>query len=160
MKLIPKDAVLAEIEKIIADETESIKCFERRRNVSEVQRSNARIGVLTHLRSRLNTLEVKEVDLKKEFSQWWKSERAKDYNVDVLYEMYSNVSMKLAKHFFELGLKVSNPLTWEDIKILQEKSSEVFAEVAKGKVEYYSIYPTQQSFLEEVLKRFKALKEE
>lgn len=65
-KYISLDAVLAEIEKIIADETESIKCFERRRNVSEVQRSNARIGVLTHLRSRLNTLEVKEVNSEKE----------------------------------------------------------------------------------------------
>ena len=55
--------------------------------------------------SFLNTLEMKEVDLEKEFSQWWKSERAKDYNVDILYERYSNVSMKLAKHFFELGIK-------------------------------------------------------
>ena len=66
-KYIPLDEVLAEIEKIIADETESIKCFERRRNVSEVQRSNARIGVLMHLRSLLDTLEVKEVDLEKPF---------------------------------------------------------------------------------------------
>lgn len=53
----------------------------------------------------LDTLEVKEVDLEKEFSQWWKCERAKDYNVDILYERYPNVSMKLARHFFELGLK-------------------------------------------------------
>ena len=58
---INKDALVAEIKKIIADETESIKCFERRRNVSEVQRSNARIGVLMHLRSLLDTLEVKEL---------------------------------------------------------------------------------------------------
>ena len=48
---------------------------------------------------------MKEVDLKTEFSQWWKGEREKDYNVDILYERYSNVSMKLAKHFFELGIK-------------------------------------------------------
>lgn len=55
-----------------------------------------------------HSIELKEVDLKKEFFQWWKDERAKDYNVDILYERYSNVSMKLAKYFFELGMAVSN----------------------------------------------------
>ena len=45
-------------------------------------------------------------------------------------------------------------LTWEDVKLLQDISGEVFAEVARGSVDYYQIYPTQQSFLEEVLKRF------
>lgn len=60
---IDKAAIAAEIEKIIADETESIKTFEHSKNVSEVQRSNARLSVLEHIRSFLNTLEVKEVDL-------------------------------------------------------------------------------------------------
>ena len=46
-------------------------------------------------------------------------------------------------------------LTWKDVKLLQDISGEVFAEVARGSVDYYQIYPTQQSFLEEVLKRFK-----
>ncbi len=58
---IDKSAVVAEIEKIIADETESIKSFEHSKNVSEVQRSNARMGVLMHIRSLLDTIEVKEV---------------------------------------------------------------------------------------------------
>lgn len=58
---INKDALVAEIEKIVADETESIKSFEHSKNASEVQRSNARIGVLTHLRSLINTLKVKEL---------------------------------------------------------------------------------------------------
>lgn len=61
-ELIDKSAIVDEIEKLIADETESIKSFEHSKNVNEVQRSNARIGVLTHLRSLLNTLEVKEID--------------------------------------------------------------------------------------------------
>lgn len=65
-QLIDKSALAAEIEKIISDETESIKSFEHNKNASEVQRSNARIGVLTYLRSFLTTLEVKEVDLEKE----------------------------------------------------------------------------------------------
>ena len=66
MKLIDKSAVMAEIEKIIADETESIKTFEHSKNVSERQRSNARIEMLMFIRSLLDTLEVKEVDLEKE----------------------------------------------------------------------------------------------
>ena len=49
-------------------------------------------------------------------------------------------------------------LTWEDLKLLQDISNEVFAEVANGSVDYYQIYPTEQSFLEEVLKRFKEIK--
>lgn len=70
-KYIDKAAIVAEIEEIIADETESIKSFEHRKNVSEVQRSNARIGVLMHIRSLLDTLETKEVDLKKDFELTW-----------------------------------------------------------------------------------------
>lgn len=49
-------------------------------------------------------------------------------------------------------------LTWEDLKLLQDLSHEVFAEVVKGSVDFYQIYPTEQSYLEEVLKRFKDLK--
>lgn len=51
-------------------------------------------------------------------------------------------------------------LTWEDIKMLQDISSTVFAEVAQGSVDYYQIYPTEQSFLEEVLKRFNERKKQ
>ena len=51
--------------------------------------------------------EAMEQYIQREFSQWWKDERAKDYNVDILYERYSNVSIKLAKYFFELGLKLN-----------------------------------------------------
>ena len=36
-------------------------------------------------------------------------------------------------------------LTWEDLKLLQDISHEVVAEVAKESVDYYQIYPTQQS---------------
>lgn len=50
-------------------------------------------------------------------------------------------------------------LTWEDLKLLQDISYEVFAEVANGSVDYYQIYPTEQSFLKEVLERFKERKE-
>ena len=67
--LIDKDALVAEIEKIIADETESIKSFEHSKNVSEVQCSNARISILMHIHSFIDTLEVKEVDLDNEYTE-------------------------------------------------------------------------------------------
>lgn len=105
MELIDKAAVVAEIDEILADETESIKCFERRKNVSEVTRSNARISVLTHLRSLFDTLEVKEIDLDKEFNDFldnvegvprmWHSDEQIEWAKDI------------AKHFFELGLNAN-----------------------------------------------------
>ena len=49
-------------------------------------------------------------------------------------------------------------LTWKDLKLLQDLSHEVFAEVVKWSVDFYQIYPTEQSYLEEILKRFKNLK--
>lgn len=96
--LVEKDRIVAEIEKIISDETESIKSFEHGKNVSEVQRSNARIGILIHIRHLLDTLEVKEVDLEKEIDL-----------VEDKYRGFESLSradvIDVAKHFFELGLK-------------------------------------------------------
>lgn len=95
MELIDKSAVVAEIEK---------KKIPFKRDFEDGNYPTY-LCALMDFEDFINSLEVKEVDLKKEFSQWWKSGKAKDYNVDILYERYSNVSMKLAKHFFELGLK-------------------------------------------------------
>jgi len=63
-----------------------------------------------------------------------------------------------AREFYKQGYKQAEKdleLTWEDVKLLQDISHEVFAEVANGCIDYYQVYPTEQSFLEEVLKRFK-----
>lgn len=98
---IPKSALVAEIEKIIADETESIKSFEHGKNVSEVQRSNARIGILMHIHSFLDTLEMEgaDFDFTKEVDMWIED------NGDT--NGFFNVE-ELAKHFFELGMTASN----------------------------------------------------
>lgn len=53
----------------------------------------------------IDTLEVKEVDLEKAFFDWYHEEKNKDYNASILYGRYGMISKKLAKHFFELGLK-------------------------------------------------------
>ena len=117
MKLIDKSALVAEIEKRFDYRVNGLKAINNGTFWKEEQSEDEFNAVLTRcaynaaknevfeLMCFLDTLEVRKVDLKKEFSQWWKSERAKDYNVDILYERYSNVSMKLAKHFFELGIK-------------------------------------------------------
>ena len=60
---IDKTKVIKEIDNIISDETESIKSFEHSKNVSEIHRSNARLSILEHIRTFLDTLEIKEVDL-------------------------------------------------------------------------------------------------
>ena len=59
-------------------------------------------------------------------------------------------------HQAEKDLKLS----WEDLKLLQDISHKVFADVANGSVDFYQIYPNQQSFLEEVLNRFNKQKED
>lgn len=103
---IDKATLVAEIDKIIADETESIKSFEHSKNASEVQRSNARIGVLIHIRSLLDTLDVKEVDLEKALESWrhnhFQGRRDKDAGGEYLERISQ---LELAKYFFELGLK-------------------------------------------------------
>ena len=101
MKLIDKDTLISEIEKEIKN------IYAGREYVGIPSNEENIVRGLQKAEDIIDTLEVKEVDLEKEFSQWWKDERAKDYNVDILYERYSNVSIKLAKYFFELGLKLN-----------------------------------------------------
>ena len=103
-RLIDKDALIAEIENIIADETESIKSFEHRKNVSEMQKTNARIGVLMHIRSLLDTLETKDVDLEKEIKDYFDSQPIITRSKGVDYRLIPT-GVDIAKHFYELGLK-------------------------------------------------------
>lgn len=105
---IDKDAVLAEIEELIADENESIKCFEHRKNVSEVKRSNARICILMYIRSFLDTLEVKELDIEKEIGNIWNPRFNLGWDEKSLLSVNHEGFTNIAKHFFELGMAVSN----------------------------------------------------
>ena len=92
---IPKSAVVAEIERKI-------------HNIDYEGLSDRNIGQkqsLYHILSFLNTLEVKETDLENEFFNWYHKEKNRDYNASILYERYGIISKKLAKHFYELGLK-------------------------------------------------------
>jgi hypothetical protein len=128
MKLIDKDAVLAEIENI---------------RKHYIEREDFDIGwnkALDKILSIIDTLEVKEVDLEKEI------ELVKgDYEqVDVAW---NNDFDYIAKHFFELGVNASNPLTWKDIKLIWNITDEM------------DNMP-EEEFYKEVLKRFKTQKGE
>ena len=102
------------------------------------------------LLSFLNTIEVKEVDLEKEYKDFVEE--------DPVYNELVNgiVGKAIAKHFFELGLKASNPLTWNDMMIIHKCCKDAMNfnlyawETAEG----------QQKIYEDVLKRFKAQKGE
>ena len=70
--------------------------------VDFVSMIDAKIDVLQHLLSFLNTLEVKEVDLEKEIKSWLD----RGHITDTRYDDYDDNDIEsTAKHFFELGLK-------------------------------------------------------
>lgn len=89
MKLIPKDAVMAEIESLLdkGKYHEEYDCAYRDGNN----------GALYALKGKLDSLEVKEVDLKGEAS-------IRDELLKYLGS-YSSRDFAVAKHFFELGIK-------------------------------------------------------
>ena len=104
MKLIDKDAVLAEIERRIKTNKE---CMLGLRNLDYYQ---GKVDALNDTNSFLNTLEVKEVDLEKELIKWHKEHFKKDGTFIGMSGFYltNNSQMDIAKHFFELGLSISN----------------------------------------------------
>ena len=82
MKLIDKAAVIAEINRVL--------------NSYDPNEITSGRYALVDLRDFLDTLEVKEVSLKKEMENWIES------NQDSA-GFYDNI--EFAKHFFELGIK-------------------------------------------------------
>ena len=133
MKLIDKDAVLAEIEKRIEYNTLSYQKDKRPQfaKLGKIMEDEAILSVI-------NTLEVKEVDLETEIEE----QCNKVHQLAVGKELRS-----ICKHFFELGLNASNPLTWEDMKLIWDIANEIISE-------------PEENFYKEVLKRFKAQKGE
>ena len=97
MKLIDKDALVAEIEKIRA------KWFGVNNDFAHGQK-----GALTDVLSLINTLEVKDVDLEEELKHYCHDYYNCDYPKQLEEENCSEVMphiVSAAKHFFELGIK-------------------------------------------------------
>lgn len=138
MKLIDKDALVAEIEKRRRDWCygSSIEAKYKREECDDIL-------------SFLDNLEIKEVDLEKEVDDWYNTKASKEFE-NVLYSDIENC----AKHFFELGLNASNPLTWEDMMTIHK-----FIKDAMNLHLYeWSTIDGQQKIYEDILKRFKDLK--
>ena len=90
MKLIDKDALVAEINRLIAELVEKGEgtMFEQ-----------GRISAFEDAKLFLDSLEVKKVDLEKEIDSTYRN-----------YVAFGRQEIAaVAKHFFELGLKVSQP---------------------------------------------------
>ena len=100
MKLIDRDALVAEIERLI-DSHKPLKTLDP----TYYEGLNDSLGDILSFLDSLETKDVKEVNLENEFFNWYNEEKNRDYNASILYEKYSTISKKLAKHFFELGLK-------------------------------------------------------
>ena len=105
MKLVEKDALVAEIER-------RIKQFVNENNTLLKNSDNAkelcsRIIMCKEVLSLLDTLEVKEVDLEKELIQWHKNHFERNGTFIGMNGFYlENASqIDIARHFFELGLK-------------------------------------------------------
>lgn len=103
---ISKAAVVAEIEKRIADNKKEI---ERASHKNLEDYFEGYEDALTLFKEQfLNTLEVKEVDLEKEYERYYEQER----NIQ---------TFKLAKHFFELGLNSQTKDMQEALRMEYEK---------------------------------------
>lgn len=100
MKLIDKDALVAEIERLIerakAERVLYPKTILAAKNYLLIEDYNKLI-------SFINTIEVKEVDLEKEIGRWMDK---LDDKYCIFVDDYSIQDIKsTARHFFELGLK-------------------------------------------------------
>ena len=111
--------------------------------VAEIERLREEKGtfyasdVLYNLEDFLDTLEVKEVDLKKEIASQYES----NYEDYLTYEEFADI----AKHFFELGLL--STITEEDCKLIWNISDKIPC-------------MREEEFFKELLKRYKAQKGE
>ena len=95
MKLIDKDAIVAEIEK------RRSKNARNKLNLAASFEDN-------YLLSFLDTLETKKIDIEKEVIDWWNahySSKAYTFEGYTGHYLENSTVIEIAKHFFELGLK-------------------------------------------------------
>ena len=150
---IDKSALVAEIERRIENNTE----WKDACKTLAVIAANQAIEEDKKILSIIDTIELKEMDLEKvfndEYSKFSNDTDAMDYAFPIDLADYKD----FAKHFFELGLNTSNPLTWEDMRELYI----IFADVDVGiELCKTDIQAETIGYYQEVLKRFKAQKGE
>ena len=104
MKLIDIDALVAEIERRKEEYEEDYRKYGS--PYDSVLREE-----MENILSFLNTLEVKEVDLKEEVERFAK---------ECGYKSAATIDFQFARHFFALGLSASNPITAADRGMAEE----------------------------------------
>lgn len=100
MKLIDKDALVAEIEK---------RKIPFKRDVEDGYYPTY-LCALMDFEDFLDTLEVKEMNLEKEIIDWWNTHYSeKDYTFEghAGHYLENSTVIEIAKYFFELGLKAA-----------------------------------------------------
>lgn len=116
MKLIDKETLIAEIERLAEVGRTNANVFNKHRKEKAIWLQQA--GVCNRILSFINTLEVKEVDLEKEIKNRIDSlsnlycymedlfiNGNEEEGVYPIPEKVTNELFEFAKHFFELGLK-------------------------------------------------------
>ena len=147
---ILKSALVAEIEKLVdkGKYHEEYDCTYRDGNND----------ALYALKEKVNSLEVKEVDLDSNIRTYL-TNHFNIYEDGVLQSKKSGLPLrtydiiKVAKHFFELGMRASNPLTWEDVNSINHLLFDIKEDYDNGRLD-------KEEYYTEVLKRFKAQKGE
>lgn len=139
---IPKSDLVAELERRLEELykllPDASKVENGGINVSDAC-NTGKYTALESFKDYVDSLEVKEMNLDEETLH---SELRKIYA-----SVYDSKDIEAAKHFFELGIRASNPLTWEDIKLIWTIGDEI-------------PYMPEEDFFKELLKRFKAKKGE
>lgn len=107
-KLIDKDALVAKIERRIKTNKE---CMLGLRNLDYYQ---GKVDALNDTISSLDALEVKGVDLEKEIGNIWNPRFNLGWDEKSLLSVNHEGFTTIAKHFFELGMRVNNPITAAD----------------------------------------------
>lgn len=135
-KYIPKSALLAELNR---------KKIPFKRDVEDGNYPTYLCAIMD-FEDFINTIEVKEVDLEKETKKWWK-ERL-HLNPENKLWMDAHQSVALAKHFYELGLKVSNPITAAD----RGTAEEIIINLKRVESDYGIDLTTEISWLNDKVK--------
>ena len=114
---ISKSALIAEIKKLLAFYSKEIEDNKEDPWAMDI----AKRDILQEVLSFINTLEVKEVDLEKAIDDYIYTHDGRkrlalepDWKYCNLTLKGGNEIIKFARHFFELGLKASNPITATD----------------------------------------------
>ena len=153
---IKKSALVAEIERRLDELYDLLPDASKVENEAITILEACNTGKYTALESFrrfLDTIEIKEADLEHEVESYWKQcdmTWCRDaYSMTHIRSMLSDI----AKHFFELGIKESNPLTWQDVKLLSEIGEDFMNSRESDSF-------SEEEYYQEILKRFKAQKGE